>query len=173
MTSNSLHSCLIPISNHNYIRTLSRNVLDKLFTYSFDSIHALTVATEQPMNNASQLSCYRAAVYRQWYGMNLWYISHDRILRITYGYKSCVGTDPEKYITKPFDTDMQIMSEYILNILRTLYSHVSTDILDLRDDFNSCTILSYFGDRNAKQHSNMTFHCDTKYTKKGIYHNDG
>ena len=106
MTSNSLHSCLIPIPNHKYIRILSRNILDKLFTSSFDSIHALTVATEQPMNNAPQLSCCRAAVYRQYYGMNLRYISHDRILRITYGYKSCVGTDPDKYITKPFDTDM-------------------------------------------------------------------
>ena len=65
------------------------------------------------------------------------------------------------------------MSKYILNILRTLYSHVSTDILDLRYDFNSCTILSYFGDINVKQNSKMPFHCDTKYTKKGIYHNNG
>ena len=64
MTTNSLHACLIPIPNHYYIRILSRNILDKLFRYSFDSRHALTVATEQPMNNAPQLSCCRAAVYR-------------------------------------------------------------------------------------------------------------
>ena len=127
----------------------------------------MTVATEQPMNNAPQLSCCRVAVYKQYYGINLRYISHDRIVHITYRYKSCVGTDPDTYITKPFDTDIQIMSKYILNILRTLYSHVSTDILDLRYDFNSCTILSYI--KNSK----MPFHSDTKYTKNGIYHNNG
>ena len=62
---------------------------------------------------------------------------------------------------------MQMMSQYILNILRILHSHVSTDILDLRYDLNSYTILSYF--KNSK----MPFHCDTKYTKNGIYHNNG
>ena len=69
------------------------------------------------------------------------------------------------HINIQFDEDMQIMSKFISTILRKLYSHVSTDILDSTYGFKSCTILSYFGVKNVKQHLNMPFHGDIKYTK--------
>ena len=162
MTSRSLHSCIIPIPKYHYTRVLSRNILDKLLLSDINSTYGISIVSEQPMNNDYMLNISRPAVVRQYYGKNIGNAENNLILRTTYGYTSSVGTDPERYIPKPFDTDMQIMSKYVMSILRKLSTHVETQVMDLTHDFNSCTVPSYFGDKTVKKKSIMTWHCDTK-----------
>ena len=173
LTSYALRLCIIPIPKYHYTRILSRNILDKLFFSDINSKHGMSIVSEQPMNNDIMLNISRPAVLRQYYGNNVGYVKNNIVSRTTYGYKSSVGTDPAKYITKPFDTDMHIMSKYVMSIIRKLYTEASTKVLDLTHEFNSCTVLTYFGDKTIKKQSKMAWHCDTKYNSNGHYINKG
>ena len=104
-----LQSRQILLSHKLHILNLCRNVFDKLFLSKIDSFKGISVVAEQPFNNPIMINILRPGVIRQYYGMNKGVVNNDIISRATYGLKSHVGTDPNKFITKPFDINMKFM----------------------------------------------------------------
>ena len=45
--------------------------------------------------------------------------------------------------------------------------------VSLTNDFDSCTILSYFSHKDAKIASKLGFHCDNMYSLNGIFFKHG
>ena len=72
-----------------------------------DSLSGIAIVAEQPMNNPIMLNITRPAVLRQYYGLDMGSPRNQIIKRATYGFKSHVGTDPSKFITKPFDINLK------------------------------------------------------------------
>ena len=54
-------------------------------------------------------------------------------------------TNPAKYVTKPFDNDMETISKYLHQHLLYHQKHLNFDELDLNKAFNSCITLIYAG----------------------------
>ena len=55
--------------------------------------------------------------------------------------KGAVGTDPHNYVTQPFDHNLDEMSKYLMDDLRSQMKTSKDSSLDLSHEFNSCTIL--------------------------------
>ena len=102
-----IHSRQFKFNILNILRDLSRSVLDKLILSKIDSLCGISIVAEQPMNNPIMLNITRPAVLRQYYGCDMGSPRNKIIKRATYGYKSHVGTDPSKFITKPFDINLK------------------------------------------------------------------
>ena len=148
-----------------------RNVLDKLFLSKLDSINGISVVAEQPFNNPIMLNILRPGVICQYYGMDRGVIHNHSIKRATYGFKSHVGTDPNKFITKPFDMNMKLMSNYLMNQLRLHDGGYYLKEMDLSIDFNSVVVLPYCSIMDVKINSTMGWHCDSSYNKDGSFKN--
>ena len=146
-------------------------MLDKLFLSPLDSINGISVVAEQPFNNPIMLNILRPGVIRQYYGMDSGIIQQDSINRATYGFKSHVGTDPNKFITKPFDINMKLMSNYLMNQLRLHDGGRYLKEMDLSIDFNSVVVLPYCSIMDVKKNSTMGWHCDSSYNKDGSFKN--
>ena len=108
------------------MRDLSRNVLDKLIMSKIDSLCGISIVAEQPMNNPIMLNITRPAVLRQYYGCDMGSPRNKIIKRATYSYKSYVGTDPSKFITKPFDNNLKKMASILMTQLRYIYGGKQT-----------------------------------------------
>ena len=68
------------------------------------------------------------------------------MLRYTYGCmngKNLTGTDPAKYVTKPFDSNMDALSNYLHEHLLHHQKNLNLEKLDLTKAFNSYIILVY------------------------------
>ena len=90
---------------------------------------------------------------------------NDSVLRYTYGYmngKNPAGTDPAKHVTKPFDSNMDALSNYLHDHLLHHQKNLNVEKLDLTKAFNSCIILVY-------DKSKMGWHTDVKHNNKGEY----
>ena len=95
------------------------------------------------------LNVTRPAVTRQMFGNNVLNEKHNgQQLRYTYGYlngTNPAGTDPARYVTKPFDKDMLAMSNYLHQHLLANQKNLDFEGLDLTIPFNSCIALIYTG----------------------------
>ena len=118
------------------------------------------------MNNPILLNSSRPAVLRQMYARNCCADNNNEsVLRYTYGYmngKNPAGTDPAKYVTKPFDSNMEALSNNLQEHLLHHQKNLNFVKLDLSKKFNHCTLLVY-------NKSKMGWHTDFKYNKKGEY----
>ena len=104
---------------------------------------------------------------KQFYGKDGHQIDHNTIWRSTYGYSSvpsCIGIDPQKFVTKPYCNLMSEIANEIMNILQDNKHHIGLSNMNLEHKFNSCTLLLYCPG------CKMGFHTDTKYGKSGLVH---
>ena len=146
--------------------------MNKLITSPIDSLDGISVVTEKPMNNPIMLNTIRPAVMRQYYGLSRGKDTNGCIKRATYGYcngLNSLGTDPAKYITKPFDSDMIGMSLYLQAYLKLNVDAFNFNDLDLSRIFNSCTVLIYNCGDDLKKDANMGWHTDVKYNNSGNF----
>ena len=152
--------------------SFSKNIMNKLTTSPIDSLDGISVVTERPMNNPIMLNTIRPAVMRKYYGLSRGTETNGRIKRATYGYcngQNSLGTDPAKYITKPFDSDMIGMSLCLQSYLKQNIDAFNFNDLDLSRIFNSCTVLIYNCGDEIKKDANMGWHTDVKYKNNGIF----
>lgn len=106
------------------------------------------------MGNPVILNVSRPRVLRQYYGCDLCYKSHDIITRVTYGYgskRNSVGTDPNKFVTKPLDYNMVYMASYIRICLCRYATELNLSSPDLVHELDSCVILDYYSHTNLKK----------------------
>ena len=153
----------------NPLMSLCRNVLDKLIMSNIDSPEGISIVTEQPMGIGLMMNISRPGVLRQYYGRNVGDFVGQTIKRATYGYKSAVGTDPDKFITKPFDNNLVCISNIIMTKLRNHNKGALCKTMNLDIPFNSCTILPYSSIPGIKEISSMGWHCDAKYSLDGVF----
>ena len=78
-------------------------------------------------------------------------IQQDSINRATYGFKSHIGTDPNKFIPKPFDINLKRMSNYLMNQLRLHDGGYYLKEMDLSIDFKSVVVLPYCSIMDVKK----------------------
>ena len=146
MSKMSSFQIKIPLPNP--LMSLCRNVLDKLILSKIDSPEGISIVTEQPMGNDLMMNILRPGVLRQYYGRNvdgadIGESDGTTIKRATYGFNSSVGTDPDKFITKPFDDNLISISNLIMNKLRNHNNGELAYKMNLNAVFNSCTVLPY------------------------------
>ena len=150
-----LRSFQMKISFPNPLMSLCRNVLDKLILSNTDSPEGISIVTEQPMGNGLMMNISRPGVLRQYYGRNVGDIVGNTVKRATYGYKSSVGTDPDKFITKPFDNNLICISNIIMTKLRNHNNGSLCKTMNLDIPFSSCTVLPYSSIPDIKEISSM------------------
>lgn len=74
-------------------------------------------------------------VLRQYCGCDTGIPKNNAITRLTYGYKSHVGTDPYELIRKPFDCNLKAMSRIIMSNLRSFFGGYLSKEMNLTQDF--------------------------------------
>ena len=112
-----------------------------------DTPGGICVFCEQPMGNPIMLNIARPGVLRQYYGRNICFKSKDVVTRVTYGYgakRNSVGTDPNKFVTKPFDKYLHYIATYLKEFLTLNKKEFNLSNLDLSHEFDLCVILSYY-----------------------------
>ena len=156
----------IQLPKYSPVQKYGMNIINKLFHSPINSLNGISIVAEKPMNNPIMLNSTRTAVLRQMYAKNCCANhNNDSVLRYTYGYmngKNPAGTDPAKYVTKPFDSNMDALSDNLHHHLLFHQNNLNFVKLDLSKKFNHCTLLVY-------NKSKMGFHTDFKYNKKGEY----
>ena len=113
-------SIQIGLPSMNPLPSLCGIVLDNLMLTPIDTLGGLSVVCEQPMGNPVKLNIKRPGVLRQYYGKNIGVPSNNMITRVTYGYRSKrngVNTDPNKFVTKPFDKYLHYIAIYLKEYL--------------------------------------------------------
>ena len=147
----------------------SQNVIQTLLESPVDSKDGISIVAEQPLGCQIMLNTTRPAVLRQYYGSNKTKSEENVVQRATYGYNNGtnpVGTDPLKYITKPFDHNLTNIASALQEYCNLHQQYLNLDELNLNTPFNSCTALIYNAGKSIKKKSNLTWHCDHKYSKK-------
>ena len=149
--------------------------LSTLLLSDFNSHQGIPVTADIPRCcDKPIINLKRPAVLRVYYGLNEYTNSSPYIVRPTYGPTrlfSSTGIDPRQYHTKPFSSDLAIISQYIKNFLST---YKVTGFDDSRDHhFNHCTVLVYRSNDNSQSNSSMSYHCDTTYDTNGTFRTSG
>jgi len=147
-----IRSFQMKIMYPNSVMSLCRNVLDKLILTNIDSQDGISIVSEQPMGNGLMMNISRPGVLRQYYGLDVGEREGNTIKRATYGFNSSVGTDPNKFITKPFDSNLIGISNLIMNKLRNHNNGELCKKMNLNTVFNSCTVLPYTSIPGIKKH---------------------
>ena len=113
--------------------------LDKLVMSPIDSKYGISLVTESPYGT-TLLNVSRPAVLRQYYGTNVGTKKDGKIkIRATYGLsvlKNSVGTDPLKFVTKPFNKYLYRISLYVTHIIRQLPNEYGYSKMKLSNHFN-------------------------------------
>ena len=108
----------LKVPNDSNLIKFSNNVIKELMEAQIDSKHGISLVTEQPLGNDIMLNLTRPrpAAVRQYYGSDHRSLNRNVIERATYGYnndRNPLGTDPLKYVTKPFDDNLQAIASYL------------------------------------------------------------
>ena len=85
-------------------------ILDNLNLHPMKSCNGCSIVCEQLMGNNIMLNILRPAVLRQYYGVTKCFLRSDIVSRCTYilgSKRNNICADPNKFITKPFDMNMQ------------------------------------------------------------------
>ena len=128
-----------------------------------DTPGGISVVCEQPMGNPIMLNIARPGALRQYYGRNISFKSKGVVTRVTYGYggkRNSVGTNPNKFVTKPFDKYLHYIASYLKEFLFVNKKEFNLLNLDLSHEFDSCVILKYYACDDLKRKSTMDLHCD-------------
>ena len=162
----------VVISNPGPIIFLAKEICKQLIGCKPNTLHGISIATEEPMNNGLKLNITRPAVLRQYYGESKIDANDLLSIRVAYGYRIGqlpVSIDPNKYTVKPFPRLMTTMSTYFHSLLVHNQLQYGLETVDLNDQFNSCTVLLYHSIKGTKDVSSMGMHTDVKYTNAGIF----
>ena len=127
------------------IHNCCSNIVNKLLLAPIDTCGGISIVCEHPMGNRIMLNVNRPGVSRQYYGSDVRYLSHDVIARVTCGHgskRNSVGTDPNKFVTKPFYHSILYMASYLRTHLCKNIIEFNLSSLDLRHKFDSCIILT-------------------------------
>ena len=89
---------------------------------------------------------------------------------MTYGSgSSSIATDPNNFITKPFNYYLYQIAACLHELLYYRRSELFLEDVDLSETFNHCTVLLYYAHPNLKHRSSMGMHTDIAYNKHGMY----
>ena len=147
--------------------------IEKLILSPMNTVDGIYVAVER-IYGTDCVNIKRPAVVRIYYGrdiVNGIYVMNKK-KRMTYGVHSgnqAVGTDPNNFITKPFNYYILKISDFIYNLLLKKRVEFDLQTIDLSLEFNHCTKLLYYAGSNLKKCSSMGFHTDITYNHDGIY----
>ena len=170
--SSTMRSLLIPFVISSKCFIWSYLCIKELVMSPLNSVRGISVATERPYGS-TLVNLDRRGVLRQYYGKDDGMMCHETgLLRYSYGYSrgnSSVGTDPNNFVTKPFNDHLKLLSSTVHALLLNNRKELNLEGVDLSVSFNHCTILLYFADKTLKPVSSMPFHCDVTYNHKGQY----
>ena len=164
----------IAVNFPGHILYLAKEISKHLLSDIPNTLHGISIATEEPMNNGLKLNITRPAVLRQYYGVSNHSNDELHCNTVAYGYKHGklpVSIDPSRYTVKPFSLSMTEMSIYFHSILVMNKNTYGLQTVDLSNGFNSCTILLYHSIKGTKDVSSMGMHTDVKYTNAGMFRN--
>jgi len=167
-----IKSLLLEPSCKEELSILSKMVIRQLIVNPPDTFWGISIVVDNPECNKAMFNIERPGVLRQYYGCDINKIDEDTVQRVAYRSLisfSSEGSDPEKLIIKPFNTEMSIMANYFSNFLISNKDKFKLQNVDLSNSFNSCTILLYHALPNYKQQSSMGWHCDSKYSTTGKF----
>ena len=160
------------VTNNKYLCQLAVSISKKLIVSTPNSSDGISITVDKPGSNKPQLNIVRPAVLRQNYGMNLKSNNNNTTTRYAYGLSintTFEGTDPLRIQVKPFSYEMDILRDQIMGIISVNRSNFNLEDVNLEERFNSCMILLYYTKMSKETLSNMGFHCDSKYSKNGIF----
>ena len=122
---------------------------------------------DSPYGKNSQLNIYRPSVLRQYFGKDVSKTETSSTMRYTYGNGSgcsTLGIDPSRFMTRPFTSDMYVLSDLIHQFLLKNKATLGLDNVYLGDGFNHCTVLLYYAGEGLRKESFLRPHCDCTYS---------
>ena len=171
----TLHSEVLYNVLHEELLCRSKMFLKTLLLSDFNSHQGIQVSADIPRCcDKPLINLKRPAVLRVFYGLNLYTNSSPYIVRPTYGPTklfSSTGIDPRQYRTKPFTSELSIISDYLKNLVSTYKVTGFDNSFD--HHFNHCTVLVYRSDEKLQSNSSLSYHCDSTYDTSGKFSSSG
>ena len=148
-----------------------------------NSQEGIQVSLDCPFTKKLKPNITRPAVLRQYFGDHCHehdYYKHY-VPRFTYGGgigSSCktVGTTASTFVTRQFTADILSLSKRVHEIVFS-NQHCCNNLMNIgkdnvhlvKDPFNHCTVLMYYGIEKVKKVSKLGLHSDCVFSKDGIF----
>ena len=165
------------------VGVIAHGILNKLVNSRMNSREGIHVALDSPYTKDLKPNITRPAVLRQYFGAHSY--EHDNYKhyapRFTYGGgigSSCktVGTIDSMFVTREFTANIDLLSKRVHEIVFSKdysYNRFKNEGKDtvkvVKDQFNHCTVLMYYGIDEVKKTSKLGLHSDCVYSKDGVF----
>ena len=166
-----------------FVGKISHKIVYNLVSSKVNTANGIYLSMDCPYTRTQKLNITRPAVLRQYFGA----VDKDNDLynnyvpRYTYGgglgsASKSVGTIQELFYTRGFSRELQSLATLVHSIV---FSHCECTVQInrmkhkneeiVRDAFNHCTVLMYYGIEEVKRASKLGLHCDCVFGKDGSF----